>query len=302
MWKLILNLIKKFFGWLVDLWNIYGGIAISSLIVWWTGYSKTTMDNITSYIVLTFTIVSVLTVLKKHYGKGKLTKTEKAIAMQPTMKAIGQALDPLESGTEISETIIKTTTILERLGKFMKTKIKNFFKRVWGNKATITNITINLVAVGVMDYLTFSNELMRFSFFANNELVLKIVIPILSVIYLMLDIFTTVSKYGWETLEELRLKAEAKAEAKASALTAEQRTVLKTQIKYIKSAIEDYAQQLKAFEEIIKNYEILSSLGIAITPEKSSEYQNAVSQTSSITVSVEQLKTELERLENMLAQ
>lgn len=322
-----LEYLKKIFSGLFDMWNFYGGIILSTLLAWLFDFNRNSMDDTTSFIILTITIISVFTIVKKDrksnkYNKEnsvvkdekktkekkekkkkeKLNMLEKTTLLNPQFKALQSALSPLESAKNLSETIIETTTLIERLGKFMKQKIVNFFKRLWGNKFTILNIILNLVVVGIADYLLFSDYLMRFEIIAQNELAFKIAVPILSVFYLIIDIFTTVSKYGWESLLELNEKSKQKAIQKASQLSKEQKEVVKNQIAIIKKKISDLELDLEHVQEIINNYQVLESLQsvMPIPQDKLVTYSQAMNDKPRIEIEISELKVNLTQLQQAL--
>lgn len=323
----ILELFKKIFSGFLELWNFYGGIILSTLLAWVFDFNRTHMDTTTSYIILSITIISVLTIIKKENKKKivqdsnfkdnepkknkdkkekkkkeKLNIIEKTTLLNPQFKALENALNPLETAKDLSETIIETTTLLERIGKFMKEKITNFFKRLWGNKLTITNITINLLAVAVADYLIFSDYLLRFEFIAQNELAFKIGVPVATVIYLVLDIFTTVSKYGWESLNELNEKAKQKALQKTSKLSKEQKEVVKKQVETVKNTLNGLEDELNHFNEIINNYQVLTSLShiMPVSPENTALYNQVMAKKPSLEVQISELKINLTQLQQAL--
>ena len=45
----------------VKFWNIWGGIAIGTLIAWLNHFEKITMDNVTSYLALILTCIGIFT-------------------------------------------------------------------------------------------------------------------------------------------------------------------------------------------------------------------------------------------------
>lgn len=323
----ILELFKKIFSGFLEMWNFYGGIILSTLLSWVFDFNRTHMDTTTSYIILSITIISVLTIIKKEKKKKitddskvkekeekkpkekkekkkkeKLNIIEKTTLLNPQFKALENALHPLETAKDLSNTIIETTTLLERLGILMKEKIKNFFNRLWGNKFTIINITFNLLAVAVADYLLFSDYLLRFEFIAQNELAFKIAVPILSVIYLIIDIFTTVTKYGWESLTELKEKAKQKALQKASKLSKEQKDVVKKQIENVQNTLTGLESELKHFNEIIDNYQVLTSLAhiMPVSSENTTLYNQAISKKPALEVQISELKINLAQLQQAL--
>lgn len=285
----MLKLIKKY-------WDILGGTVMGlalSLIAKW---QIEKMQLIYTTIILILVCIGFLKVIKSSYTNRNIL--DKVVNHQSPVRAIKFAKNPTQEGEELGELMIETM----KGSKKTMTKIKNFFKKVWGNKFTILNITVNLLAVAVIDYLVFSEYLMRFNFFVENQMAFKIGIPVLSVMYLSLDIFTTVSKYGWENLVELQEKASQKALQKASKLSSEQKAIIKKNIKDVKSAIATAENELLKIADVIKNFEILQSLNglVTISPDNITMYNNAISKKPSLEANLSHLKLELSQLEEAL--
>ena len=84
---------KQFLVIIKDLWNLYGGIILSTFISWLLNYDKNSMDSFTSYLLLTFTICSLLTIIKSKVFHKKIKPIEKLTLVQPTIKALNNSLD-----------------------------------------------------------------------------------------------------------------------------------------------------------------------------------------------------------------
>ena len=123
----MIKILKDIFKKIIKLWNIYGGIILSTFVAWLNNFSRDNMDNITSYLVMTLTFISVLTFFKLVLFKKKSDGIiDSASLNQSSIKAMKTAIDPLKNGEEIGKTILKTEKILERLGKkIMKWFLKN---------------------------------------------------------------------------------------------------------------------------------------------------------------------------------
>ena len=125
---------------IAKLWDIYGGLIMSTILSKIVDFSKIAMDNITSYLVLTIVCISTLFFLKKNFID-KLHMTKKiyknnlgekvVINSQPTIKAIDTAINSEEIGEELGLTLVKTYNIFKKIGGIFMSKIKNFFKWVW---------------------------------------------------------------------------------------------------------------------------------------------------------------------------
>lgn len=285
----MLKLIKKY-------WDILGGTAMGLLISFITKWQLEKMQLAYTTIILILVCIGLLKVVKSSYENKNVL--DRVVEKQSPVRAVKMAQNPTQEGEELGELMIETM----KGSKKTMTKIKNFFKRVWGNKFTLLNITFNLLAVAIVDYLVFSEYLMRFNFFVENQLAFKIGIPVLSVMYLSLDIFTTVSKYGWETLLELKDKAEQKALQKASKLSSEQKAIIKNNIKAVKVSITNAENELLKIADVIKNFEILQSLNglVTISAENITMYNNAITRKPSLEANLSHLKLELSQLEEAL--
>jgi len=77
----IIIAIQKFWNKIKELWNIYGGIALSSVISWWSGWSKNTMDLWATYITLTITCIGLLTFFKLAFAKKRKNKADILISL-----------------------------------------------------------------------------------------------------------------------------------------------------------------------------------------------------------------------------
>lgn len=285
----MLKLLKRY-------WDILGGTAMGLGLSFATQWQLNKMQLACTTIMLILVSIGLLKVIKSSFDNKGLI--DKVVERQSPVRAVIMAQNPTQEGEELGELVIETM----KGGKKTMTKIKNFFKRVWGNKFTLINITINLLCVAIADYLVFSEYLLRFNFFTENQLAFKVGVPVLSALYLVLDIFTTVSKYGWENLDELKAKSQKKATEKASKLSKEQKAIIKNQIKAVENGIATLENELNDMLNIIKNFEILQSLNgvITISSDKVMMYQNATSQKPILEAQISEYKLQLSQLKEAL--
>ena len=295
--------IVKFFKNLIDeikgLWNIYGGIILSTMIAWWSRWSKSTIDVWASYLTLTITCIGLLTFFKIVIFNKKKKKVD-GVALSKTAKAVKTALNPLQPGKEIGEAIIFTA----KGGQKLMLKFKNLMKWLWGNKLTLTSIISNLVVSAVAQFIMYSDTLKDVAFFQEHDLVFKIVVGVLCVLWLADNIFCVVTKYGLENLEELKDKSEAKKEEQLNKLTKEQKALLKQTLATYKETESKIVEQMKfidqkinEFQKIINDYKLLEGLGIGVTSEQVDEYNNAKTQV----VTLDNQKATLERQKEDIA-
>ena len=299
----IVKFFKNLFKELKDLWNVYGGIAISTLIAWWSRWTKSTIDVWASYLTLTLTCVGCLTFFKiVIFGKNK-DKID-GVAMSKPAKAVRTAIDPLQPGQEIGQAIIYTA----KGGRKLMLKIKNLVKWLWGNKFTLTSIISNLVVSAFAQFIMYSDTLKDFQFFQEHDLIFKIVVTVLCVLWLADNIFCVVTKYGLENLNQLKAKSEAKKEEQLSKLTKEQRAVLKNELGLLKESKEkvvamlvELDKQYEKFNKIISDYQILEKLGLGVTGLQVEEYNNAKAQINNVTAQKATLETQKQDLDSKIA-
>ena len=282
----MIDLLKRY-------WDVFSGVIVGllySFIVQWELYK---IQLAYSIIILILVIIGFFRFFIKTNIKHK-DLIDRSLETQRFTKAIHIAENPSQEGEELGQLVLETI----HGGKKVMKKIKNFFKRVWGNKFTLANITINLLIVAMADFLVFSEFVWRFPFFVENHVAFKIVVPIVTAIYFGIDVFTTVTKYGWENLGELQQKTAQKALQKASKLSKEQKAVIKQQITNAKTSIDNLESELVKVNEIIKNFEILKSLNglVPITQDNMNLYQNSVAKKPSLEAQVSQLKLNLSQL------
>ena len=295
--KLVKEIVEK----IKNLWNIYGGVAISTLIAWLTNWSKIEMDRWSSYLLLTITCISLLTFFKVILAKKKTKSIPDALAMQQkSVKTINAALNPEQVGQEIGTAILFTI----HGGVKVKEKIVKFFKVIWGNKFTALSLLLNLIYTGFSQYLLYSDELKHIQFFEQNKLLCIIVATAVSVIWLIIELVKDIKNLGFESLTTLNKKwAERKAEKEAR-LSKEQREVVKSTIGSITDNIKIICDTLKTKEELLKplleninSYNTLKQIGIPVSTEQEQEYAKSVNEVSKLNAEKTMLETKKKQLE-----
>ncbi len=268
----IITFLKKLGKLLSSYWNIWGAVLLSTFIAWLNDFSRGSMDVATSYLVLTLTCIGFFTffksyVLSRRKG-GKATPLESAVNSQKSIKAINTAVDPLKNGEELGVKVIQTLTITKRIGGKIMKKIKNFFKALWGNKFTISNTVIVLFNVALTQVATYTKKLYNIKWFAEHETFVKVGSPILAGIIVFVDLYTTYTKYGFESLQEL-------AERKASKLSADEKKTLKSKLKLLKDTLNKRRIEKKELLKVITDNENLMRLGYTLSMEDNSKYEEA---------------------------
>lgn len=280
-----------------ELWNVYGGIALSTLIAWLTHWDKVEMDKWASYLILTLTCISVLTFFKIvlfRKKKKKATKLDKGIFnSNKNVKRLRTAINPMSIGQEVGNAIIYTC----KGGKWFMGKVKNFFKELWGNKFTLLNTIIVLFLATLSQVMTYTEYLYRINWFAENEIVIKIASPIVAGIWVFIDLLTTYTKYGFESLDEL---AKRKEEKKLASLTKEEKGKLKDNVKDLKSKLEILKEKEESVSKAISNFETLINAGYLLSVSERDEYNSNKDQIINVQNAIANLENRIKQLEEEL--
>lgn len=309
--KIFKEIIKKMKGF----WNIYGGIIASTFIAWLNDFSRSTMDTWTSYLVLTLTCISVLTFFKIMLFKQKTNGLIDTAAMsQQSVKALKAAVDPVKQGEELGKTILTTVQYVKK-GNIVMEKLKKIFKWLWGNKLTLINIVSNLIVAAFSQFLLYSDSLKEYQFFQEHDIVFKVVVTILCVLWLLNNIYTGVTKYGLESLEQLRIRAEEIKVDATNKLNPEQRKVLKNSLSTFNSKLYELESQLveidKKIEEskkVMADINTLVKVGITLSSSQEKEFyeeQDKVKEFENKKKELESQKSntliQIEKIKNALA-
>lgn len=291
---------KKIIKEILELWNIYGGLALASLIGLLLNFEKIQMDKVTSFILLLLAICGLLTLVKTKVFHSKVKTIDKALILtNTTTKIVDITIEEndIVGEKEIKEKLKRT----ERKWKVMFKKIGNFFRWIWGNKITLTTIIINLLVVGIANYLVFAEFLSQYEWFTTHQLAFKIAVPCVSAVYTALSVYASVNKRGCESLKELSELSEQKKQEKLAQLTKEQKAVIKNAIYETQDLIAKTKEKKIAFDKIISNFQVLSNIGGYVVPqEKKIEYNTAVASYASLENELAHLETELLNLKNSL--
>lgn len=279
-----------------ELWNVYGGIALSTFIAWLTNWSKIEMDRWASYLILTLTCISVLTFFKIVLFKKKkrTSKIDRGVFnAQKSVKTMRTAVDPIGVGQEVGNAIIYTV----RGGKWFMQKIINFFKELWGNKFTLLNTIIVLFLATLSQVMTYTNYLYQINWFAEHELVVKIASPIIAGIWVFIDLLTTYTKYGFESLETI---AKRKEEKKLATLSKEEKAILKENLKELKTTLNIAKEKHENLLKFISQTEQLINAGYSLNISEREQYDSNRNQVVNIKNTIDNLETRIKELEEKL--
>jgi len=266
----------------VKFWNIWGGIAIGTLIAWLNHFEKITMDNVASYLALILTCIGIFTFTRSIF-KERIEEKKEGTAktkLKPKQVLMGE-----EIARELNETIKIAREMKE--GK----KMKKFFKWLWGNKLTLINLIVSIGCVGFVNFMSFCGYMDRYEIYKENQTLFQVLFAVGGALYLVVDIFTTVSKYGCESLEQLNTRYEKRKEEKLNALTPEQKKFVKENITKLEKSYEELKKKLTTSLNTIESYKALSSIeGFDI-----GSLQEGYSQALAFVNANQSVATELER-------
>ena len=290
MFKLIKVIIKK----TKELWNVYGGIALSTLIAWLTHFDRLEMDKWASYLILCLTCISVLTFFKIVCFKRKKNAIDKGtISTTKSIKTLQTAVNPLQIGEEVGTAIIYTA----KGGKRFVLKVKNFFKELWGNKFTIGNTIIVLFLATLSQVMTYTEYLYKINWFAEHELVIKIASPIIAFIWVFIDLLTTYTKYGFESLEEI---ANRKINKSIGKMSKEEKQRLKDSLKELKHSLVVVEEKKKQLENMVSDVDTLIRSGYNLGFDERNEYDKNKTQIVNLQGSIENLNNRIKEIEDKL--
>ena len=290
-----MKIIRVFIKRTKELWNVYGGIALSTLIAFLTHWDKLEMDKWASYLILTLTCISVLTFFKLVYSKKKKASAidKGAIHSQRAVNTLKNAVNPMATGQEVGEAIIYTC----KGGKKVLIKIKNFFKEIWGNKFTLGNTIIVLFFATLSQVMTYTNYLYQISWFAEHELVIKIASPIIAIIWVVIDLLTTYTKYGFESLDEI---ANRKLAKKTNELSKEEKQNLKGLLKQYKSSLVTLRKRKLELEKMLQKFEELEMAKYTFNTKEINEWEELKRQYNVLSESIDNTIKNIEDIESKL--
>lgn len=291
----MIRVIQVFLKRTKELWNVYGGIALSTLIAFLTHWDRVEMDKWASFLILSLTCISVLTFFKLVYSKKKKVSAfdKGAIHSQRSVSTLKNAVDPIATGQEVGEAIIYTY----KGGKKVLNKIKNFFKELWGNKFTLGNTIIVLFFATLSQIMTYTEYIYRINWFAEHELVVKIASPIVAIIWVFIDLFTTYTKYGFESLDEI---ANRKLAKKTNELSKEERANLKGLLKQYKSSLVTLRKRKLELEKMLQKFSDLELAKYSFNTKEMNEWEDLKHQYNVLSETIDNTIRNIEDIESKL--
>lgn len=269
------DLIKKY-------WTAALSLCASSIISWLLDFNIAGMNKVTSFISLFLTIWVALTVIVEHHHKHKIKSFgEKIILNQKQVKILEQSLNPEKPIKDMVNLLDQTRKEFHKMKKF-----KNFWKDIWCNKATYTSTLTTLIIAVISQIVVFTDYLYRISWCAEHKLFIQIAAPILAVAWVILDLYTTWTKYGKETIAEYQRRKDSK-------LSKEQKVEIKNKISNLEKAIETATAKYSKALRFVTDLDTLVKSGYITTQSENIEYQTSKNTVTSLQNTLESLKAEL---------
>lgn len=291
------EILIKLFAFLKDFWNVYGAIFLSAFLGWLVDWNTTQLITLNQYIGMTISIMCLLTMIKfLLFPKKKPIMAEKIIRKQGVVKNLENTIE-FENNFKEKRKQIKNT--MKGSIKIMN-KLKKFIKWVWGNKFTLIDTFAVIFIATCIQLATYTEYMYRFEFFEKNEQIIKIVSPILVAIYVFVDLYTTYTKYGCESVEELQRRAEQKKNEKLTQLTKEQRLAVKNRLDVLKKQLKTMTSELTTLNKDVSYFETLQQIGTLFTQRDIDTYNKNKNEAEKIKNNVKCLENEINKLKNTL--
>ncbi len=196
---------------------------------------------------------------------------------------------------------VRMLKIYERMFRAMFEKTKKVFKWIMGNKLSLTSIIGSIAFIGLSQYALYSDILMQWDFFNQNSLAVKIVGGILTLLFLINLIYTIVTKYGFENLDQISNRLNEVKEKKEKRLTKEQKLEVKNKLNSCKEILKKAEDKVSNYQKVIENYKVLMSIeGLQPSQEDLRKYNEAIDYIAPSKREVEQLTNQCEILKKAL--
>lgn len=299
------KLIKK----ILNLWNIYLSTFVSLLFSVFYDFSEHVMNSVTKFLIMNLAFMSTLTFIKWQIMEKKPnTLIEKGIMLQPSIKAINTAIDPMESGKEVGQMIIETTNIIERVEKNMWNKIKKI--ALWVR--TYWQQIVGLIGAGsyaVMVVYAFITDrfgwlLQYFPKGEHTELIVKIGVALFALIFVIFLVRNQVKwvgvgsiKSAQKYLDSLSKAVEGKLSPRAKANVQNAVKVLKTNLKTLTKKVKVLEVKLEDIKDEIKSELELLNFGVG----DSQKYQTLLQEKGTVEQELNQIKSTIHNSETNIA-
>ncbi len=278
---------KKYLKTVKELWNVYGGLVLSTSIAWANDFSKGSMDTTTSYIVLSLTCISVLTFLKITLLKKKVGAVENSMLQQKSLKAMKTALNPTENGEKIGNTLIETIEISRKVGNTMKNWIMK-------NKGAITTTIVAILTIVACVCTKINNEFATLVTI-NGYNVIAIVGGVATIVAGLFTQPFTSTKVGEAIDSVIKTIKASKDDDKAIV------TTVKKRIGELETNAKLWENQIERNKATIRKVELLSKIeNYTVAQDEIQNYELASKENATLIVNLEAIKKEIENLKAQL--
>ena len=299
------KLIKK----ILNLWNIYLSTIVSLLFSVFFDFSEHAMDSITKFLIMNLAFMSTLTFIKwQIMDKKPNTLIEKSIMLQPTIKTINTAIDPIESGKEFGKVIIETTNIIERVEKNMWNKIKkvaSWVKTYWQQLVGLAGAFVYAVMV-VYAFITdrFGWLLKYFPEGDKWELGIKIGVGFISSFFVFFLVRNQVKWCGVGSIKTAQKYLETIAKVGEGQISPRTKANIQNAVKVLKTNLKTLTKKVKALElqledikdELTSELELLN-LGVG----DNVKYQTLLQDKAKLEAELSKIETTIHNSETSIA-
>lgn len=251
-------MLKKIFKALSKCWNIYLGIGISILVAKILEYDKGGMDKTTSFLVMAFTICSVITIIKSKVFHKETSIIEKATMIQPSIKTMNVLLDGVDDDNE--EDVKEMIEISERIGNNFMEKVKKFFKWVWTYRQQLIGL-LGVFAYASLTVYAYINDkfgwlLQYFPDTHGWELAVKIGVGVISVVFVFFGVRNQVIWGGVGSLAKAKDYLEKLSSGVVAGLSPQARECIRHALKTLKANLKNlkskHNKTLESYNNILK--------------------------------------------------
>lgn len=309
--------IKKITKSIINLWNIYGGIILSYLFAKYMNFDKSSMDIMTSYLIMNLAFISTLTLIKCNLSNKKTENLlDKALMYsQNSVRLMQIATNPNEKIKELGNTIEETQKIIGKVENNMWKNIKNvlnWIKTYWQQiVGLVSTFAVACVTVYAFIFDKFGWLLQYFPEGETWEIAIKISVGIFAVIGVIFMVRNQVKWVGigsittaQEYLESLSKTVEGELSDKAKLQVKASIKTLKTNLKglekeydVIYSTFKNIDGQLSVQNELLK----LGAGDMNTVKELTIEKSKLQGELNQISAKIENAQNSIEKYSNVLA-
>ena len=272
-------------------WDILGGTIIGLVASFIVNWQIEKIQLIYSVIILILMFIGIFKVFADKFGKTKkrveiepndVNFVDKMMSVQKPIKALKLSQNPTEDGEEIGKLIIESM----KEGEQSMKKIKDFFKWIWTYRQQILGLLGAFAyAVLVTCVYVFDKFEWILSFFPATlgwEIAIKVLVGLLSAIFLFFEVRNQVKWVGVGSLTTAKKYLDEKANGTVTKLSPQAKNlvqrvlkVLNTELKKLKAGYNKLLKEIEIKQEELKPLEELLTKGI-YTNEEVAKIKNEI--------------------------